>query len=116
MTMFTAWVTAMFTFHKNGLTVAMVFVTIIVEIWWLRLTKTGFLMFVLHKPDNSTKLEENKDKQWPGWKSVHTVAWQAPGTPTVDLEVAANLVTNNTKLHTSNYWSPLACLVEEQEE
>ena len=36
--------------------------------------------------------------------------------PTVDSEVAANLVTNNTKLHTSNYWSPLACLVEEQEE
>ncbi len=35
---------------------------------------------------------------------------------TVDSEVAANLVTNNTKLHTSNYWSPLACLVEEQEE
>jgi hypothetical protein len=36
--------------------------------------------------------------------------------PTVDSEVAANLVTNNTKLHTSNYWSLLACLVEEQEE
>jgi hypothetical protein len=36
--------------------------------------------------------------------------------PTVDSEVAANLVTNNTKLHTSNYWSPLACLVKEQEE
>jgi hypothetical protein len=35
--------------------------------------------------------------------------------PTVESEVAANLVTNNTKLHTSNYWSPLACLVEEQE-
>jgi hypothetical protein len=36
--------------------------------------------------------------------------------PTVDSEVAANLVTNNTKLHTSNYWSSLACLVKEQEE
>ncbi len=36
--------------------------------------------------------------------------------PTVDSEVAANLVTNNTKLHTSNYWSPFACLVKEQEE
>ena len=33
-----------------------------------------------------------------------------------DSEVAANLVTNNTKLHTSNCWSLLACLVEEQEE
>ncbi len=32
------------------------------------------------------------------------------------LRSAANLVTNNTKLHTSNYWSPLACLVKEQEE
>jgi hypothetical protein len=35
--------------------------------------------------------------------------------PTVDSEVAANLVTNNTKLHTSNYWSLLACLVKELE-
>jgi hypothetical protein len=32
MTMFTAWVTAMFTFCKNGYTVAMAFATIIVEI------------------------------------------------------------------------------------
>jgi hypothetical protein len=32
MTMFTAWVTAMFTFHENGYTVAMAFATIIVEI------------------------------------------------------------------------------------
>ncbi len=30
--------------------------------------------FVLHKPDNCTKLEANKDKQWPGWKSVHAIA------------------------------------------
>jgi hypothetical protein len=36
-----------------------------------------------------------------------------PGTETVDVELAANLVT--TKLN-SNYWSPLACLVKEQEE
>jgi hypothetical protein len=36
--------------------------------------------------------------------------------PTVDLELAANLVMNNTKTHNSNYWSPFACLVEEQEE
>ena len=32
---------------------------------------------------------------------------------TVDKELATNLV---TKKLTSNYWSPLACLVEEQEE
>jgi hypothetical protein len=31
-------------------------------------------MFVLHKPDNCTELEANKDKQWPGWKSVHAIA------------------------------------------
>ncbi len=31
-------------------------------------------MFVLHKPDNCTELEANKDKRWPGWKSVHTIA------------------------------------------
>ncbi len=62
--------------------------------------------FVLHKPDNCTKLKANKDKHWPGWKSVHAIAWQAPGTPTVDLEVAANLVTSNTKLHTLQTTGP----------
>ncbi len=30
--------------------------------------------FVLHKPDNCPELEGNKDKQWPGWKSVHAIA------------------------------------------
>ncbi len=30
--------------------------------------------FVLHKPDNCTKLKANKDKQWPGWKSVQAIA------------------------------------------
>jgi hypothetical protein len=44
MTTFTAWVTEMFTFRKNGYTVAMAFATKIVEIQWLPLTKIGFLM------------------------------------------------------------------------
>ncbi len=30
--------------------------------------------FVLHKPDNCTELEANKDTRWPGWKSVHAIA------------------------------------------
>jgi hypothetical protein len=30
--------------------------------------------FVLHKPDNCPELKTNKDKQWPGWKSVHAIA------------------------------------------
>jgi hypothetical protein len=30
--------------------------------------------FVLHKPDNCYKLEANKDKRWPGWKSVNATA------------------------------------------
>jgi hypothetical protein len=30
-------------------------------------------MFVLHKPKNHGKLKANKDKRWPGWKSVHTI-------------------------------------------
>jgi hypothetical protein len=30
--------------------------------------------FVLHKPDNCPELEGNKDKRWPGWKSVHAIA------------------------------------------
>jgi hypothetical protein len=30
--------------------------------------------FVLHKPDNCPELEANKDKRWPGWKSVHATA------------------------------------------
>jgi hypothetical protein len=36
--------------------------------------------------------------------------------PSVDLEVAANLVINNTKVHPKNNWSPLSCLFREQEE
>jgi hypothetical protein len=58
-------------------------------------------------------LEANKDKCWPGWKAVNATARQELGTETVDVELAANLLT--TKLN-SNYWSPLACLVKEQEE
>jgi hypothetical protein len=27
--------------------------------------------FDLHKPDNCYKLKANKDKRWPGWKSVN---------------------------------------------
>ena len=69
--------------------------------------------FVLHKSENCYELEANKDKRWPGWKSVYATAREAPGMQTVDVELATNLVT--TKLN-SNYWSPLACLVEEQEE
>jgi hypothetical protein len=49
MRMFTAWVTEMFTFRENGYTVAMAFATIIVEILWLQLTKTGFLMGAVNK-------------------------------------------------------------------
>ena len=30
--------------------------------------------FVLHKPENCYELEANKDKRWPGWKSVHATA------------------------------------------
>jgi hypothetical protein len=30
--------------------------------------------FVLHKLENCPKLEANKDKRWPGWKSIHATA------------------------------------------
>ena len=30
--------------------------------------------FVLHKPDNCTKLKANKNKRSPGWTSVHAIA------------------------------------------
>ena len=30
--------------------------------------------FVLHKFENCYELEANKDKRWPGWKSVHATA------------------------------------------
>jgi hypothetical protein len=30
--------------------------------------------FVLHKPENCNELEANKDKRWPGWKLVNTIA------------------------------------------
>jgi hypothetical protein len=31
-------------------------------------------MFVLHKPKNCVEFEAKKDKRWPGWKLVHTIA------------------------------------------
>jgi hypothetical protein len=31
-------------------------------------------IFVLHKPKNCVELEASKDKCWPGWKLVHTIA------------------------------------------
>jgi hypothetical protein len=30
--------------------------------------------FVLHKFENYYELKANKDKRWPGWKSVHATA------------------------------------------
>jgi hypothetical protein len=30
--------------------------------------------FFLHKPDNCYKLKGNKDKRWPGWKSINATA------------------------------------------
>jgi hypothetical protein len=44
MMMFTAWVTAIFTFRKNGYTVAIAFQQLIVEMQLLPLMKIGFLM------------------------------------------------------------------------
>ncbi len=41
---FTVWVTQMFTIRKIGYTVAMAFVTIMVEVWWLQSAESGFLM------------------------------------------------------------------------
>ncbi len=73
-------------------------------------------MFVLHKPKNCVKLEANKDKRWPHWKLIHTIAWQTPGTNKIDLDKVATNIVYNAQLHTSNYWSSLARLVEEQEE
>ncbi len=73
-------------------------------------------MFVLHKPENCAELKANKDKCWPGWKLVHTIPWQTPGTNKVDLDIVATKIVHNAQLQTSNYWSLLACLVKEQEE
>ncbi len=39
---------------------------------------------LLHKPENCVELKANKDKCWPGWKLVHTIALQTPGTIKVD--------------------------------
>ena len=60
------------------------------------------------------ELEANKDKRWPGWKSIKaTTARQGLGTTVVS--IADKLVTTPAINH-YNYWSPLACQVEEQEE
>jgi hypothetical protein len=60
-------------------------------------------MFILHKPKNCVKLTANKDKHWPGWKLVHTIAQQTPGTNKVDLDIVAVKIKHNAQLHTSNY-------------
>jgi hypothetical protein len=70
---------------------------------------------ILYKPENCVELKVDKDKRWPGWKLVHTIAWQTPGTNKVDLDKVATKIVLNAQLHTSNYWSLLACLVKEQE-
>jgi hypothetical protein len=33
-----------------------------------------YKMIVLHKPKSCVELAANKDKRWPGWKLVHTIA------------------------------------------
>ncbi len=73
-------------------------------------------MFVHSRPKNCVELEANKDHCWPGWKLVHTITWQTPRIAKVDLDKVATKLVHNDKLQTSNYWSPLACLVEEQDE
>jgi hypothetical protein len=73
-------------------------------------------MFVLYKPKNCVELKVNKNKRWLGWKSVHTIACQTPGTKKVDLDIVASKIAHNAQLSSSNYWSPLACLVNEQED
>jgi hypothetical protein len=74
--------------------------------------------FALHKPKLCYELEANKAKRYPGWKSIFEAApstWQGPGT-TIDVEPVAAKIVQFPATHTKNYWSPLACLVEEQEE
>ena len=67
-----------------------------------------------HKPEKCYELEANKDKRWVGWKSIKkTMACQGLGTETVD-SIAAKIVAKPATNH-YNYWSPLACQVDEQE-
>ncbi len=73
MTTFTAWMTEMFTFCKNGYTVAMAFATKNVEIQWLPLMKIGFLMKMELRLSKSTarqmKCQIRKDYDWDGKKA-----------------------------------------------
>ncbi len=57
MEIFTAWVTTMFTIRKIDYTVAMAFVTIMVEVWWLRSAESGFLMYSVRGDSRSISCE-----------------------------------------------------------
>jgi hypothetical protein len=69
---------------------------------------------VFDTPDRCYGLDANKDNQWVGWKLVKKVStWWRLGTTIV--MVVADKLDHHPAYNHSNYWSPLACLVNEQE-
>ena len=75
---------------------------------------------VFHKSADCYKLEANASKQWMGWKSVketgEATKWQGRGTSYNNKSLVADKLENTSATQHKNYWSPLACLVKEQEE
>ena len=64
-------------------------------------------------------MEVNKATRYPGWKSVFAAAptpLQGPGTMIDVVPLVVKLVKKLAATSTHNCWSPLACLVEEQED
>ncbi len=74
---------------------------------------------VFHKAAECYELEANASKWWAGWKSVkdtgEATKWQGPGTSN-NISLVADKLENTPAITNINYWSPLACLVEEQED
>lgn len=76
--------------------------------------------YVFHKPANCYELKANTSKHWTGWTSVKDTgeasAWQGLGTMSKDRFLVADNLVQTPVIKNSNYWSPLFCLVEEQED
>jgi hypothetical protein len=74
---------------------------------------------VFHKPETCYKLKTNASKCYPEWKTsknASALVWQGLGTSNNCISLVADNLEKNPANKNNNYWSPLSCLVKEQED
>ncbi len=74
---------------------------------------------VFYVPQTCYELESNASKRYPGWKlsKVNSATvWQGLGTLNNCISLVAENLVKFSENKYNNYWSPLSCLVEDQEE